>query len=661
MAASISGFSRSGLLKTTAFAVVVTLLTVLVMGTCGIFIEGYALETILAPSFVESREFAQITGSLIDIGIGKLYDNSGYRYSSLPDSSQYILYVTNGEREYISNGYKERSDFERYGPYFIEHQGNANYLYEKGNQIEINTFYHHYNFQDESITAYLSYKDSYIAQQEDNWRSTRALLGQYLYRSVALLAIALLLVIYLMVAAGRRPQDDKLHLMGIDRIFTDLPIAALLMILSGWGLLFVFVIEERLISDLVIYQTTALVTVLSAAACLFLWLLLVKKVKARRFWRDTICMHLLTWMTTPIKAAVEGSSFRRHPFQKAVYLRELSFLVISSLMAILSIIFTAADSVLFIAPLIFELFVIAWYFMSSKQLIKDIGGLVDQINAVNGGDLGYQSNIPLSSPLYDASQKVGSIGDGMQRSLQAQIKSELMKVALVTNVSHDLKTPLTSIISYIDLLAKEQGLSEEARDYIKILAEKADRLKRIVADLFDLAKSTSGNISIDAEQLDLKKLIQQTIADMEDQITQSGLTIKQNLPVYDVYIMGDGNKLYRVLQNILGNALKYSLQGTRIYIDLRVEDDTAVAAVKNTASYEMDFTKEEILERFGRGDKARSSEGNGLGLSIAESFTRVCGGHLDVTVDGDQFKVELRFRTVSPQSSPADTGTVGEE
>lgn len=650
MAANISGFSRSTALKAAVFAVVVSLITVLVMGTCAIFMEGYPVQAILSTSFVGSREFAQISRSLIEMGVDKMYDKpTNYRYSNTPDPSQYILYVTDGNKEYAGSPYKDRIDFERYGSCLVEHKGNINYLYIKDTEVERDRFYQSYGSQDQEITAYLSYKDSYIAQQEELWGKARALWGQYIYRSVVLLSMILVLVIYLMVAAGRSPKDDQLHLMGVDRVFTDLPVAALLLILSGWGALFIFVVVEKLVSDPVIYQVVAFVTAVAAAACLFLWLLLVKKIKARRFWKDTILLHILRWITTPLKTMVEGSRFRGLPFQKDFYLREVSFLAISSIMAMLAILFVAVGSALFFVPLVMELFIMSWYFMSSKQLIKDIGSLILQIDAVNAGELDHQSDIPLGSPLYAASQKINRMGDGMQRSLQSQIKSEMMKVALVTNVSHDLKTPLTSIISYIDLLAKEQDMSEDAREYIKILAEKADRLKGIVADLFDLARSTSGNIQVDAEQLDFKKLIQQTIADMEDQITQSQLTIKQSLPVYDVYIMGDGNKLYRVLQNILGNALKYAMQGTRVYIDLWVEGDIAVASVKNTASYEMDFTKEEVLERFSRGDKARSSEGNGLGLSIAESFTRVCGGNLDVIIDGDQFKVELRFHTMSNQ------------
>lgn len=223
------------------------------------------------------------------------------------------------------------------------------------------------------------------------------------------------------------------------------------------------------------------------------------------------------------------------------------------------------------------------------------------------------------------------------------MRSERMKINLVTNVSHDLKTPLTSIISYVDLLSREEDLSDVSRDYVRILSEKSDRLKNIVSDLFDLARSTSGDIETEVEELDLKKLVEQTVVDMDDSIQSSGFQIRTSLPEEPVAIRSDGKKLYRVIQNLLDNALKYSLQGTRIYVDLVEENGKASLRIKNTAGYEMNFTKDEILQRFFRGDRSRSGEGSGLGLSIAESFTRVSGGEFDLQVDGDQFNVLLKF------------------
>ena len=231
----------------------------------------------------------------------------------------------------------------------------------------------------------------------------------------------------------------------------------------------------------------------------------------------------------------------------------------------------------------------------------------------------------------------------MQKSVEKQMQSERMKVELVTNVSHDLKTPLTSIISYVELLSKVEDLPPEARDYVAILAQKSDRLKSLVYDLFELAKSTSGSMEMQCEALDFHRLVEQTLAEMQERIDQSGLGLRVSLAEPPVTIWADGRKMYRVLQNIIDNALKYSLAGTRIYVDLTAQHGVALLTIKNTSGYEMDFSAEEITERFVRGDKARTAEGSGLGLSIAQSFTQACGGRLSVAIDGDQFKVFIRF------------------
>ena len=232
----------------------------------------------------------------------------------------------------------------------------------------------------------------------------------------------------------------------------------------------------------------------------------------------------------------------------------------------------------------------------------------------------------------------------MSKAAEDKLKSERMKVELITNISHDLKTPLTSIISYVDLLSKEEGLPEHVKDFIKILATKSERLKILIQDLFDLSKATSGNMELHIERLDLGKLIEQTLGDLNEQISASPLTFRVNIPDEPVFIKSDGKKLYRVFLNLFQNALKYSLAGSRVYVDLVTDSDKAVVIIKNTSNYEMNFSGEEIVERFVRGDKARSSEGSGLGLAIAQSFTQACGGSFDIEIDGDLFKVILSFK-----------------
>ena len=214
-----------------------------------------------------------------------------------------------------------------------------------------------------------------------------------------------------------------------------------------------------------------------------------------------------------------------------------------------------------------------------------------------------------------------------------------MKIELVTNVSHDLKTPLTSIISYIDLLSAEE-MSPAARDYVTIISQKSDRLKAMVSDLFDLAKATS-HTDVSNEEIDAVILTQQVIGDMADKIAQSGMEVRTDIKEQTAPIMAEGRKLYRVLQNLIDNALKYSLAGTRIYVNLDNDEKFTRISVKNISAEEMDFTPEEITERFTRGDKSRTTEGNGLGLSIAKSFTEACGGKFEVVIDGDMFTANV--------------------
>ena len=262
-----------------------------------------------------------------------------------------------------------------------------------------------------------------------------------------------------------------------------------------------------------------------------------------------------------------------------------------------------------------------------------------------GGDLSVRTSLDARSDLYPASCQLGEISESLQTILDKQMRAERMKIDLITNVSHDLKTPLTSMIGYVDLL-KQEPLSDAAQDYVEVLSSRMESLKDMIQDIFDLSKSTSGTAELHLETLDMKKLLEQTLGDMEDAIKSSGMVIREAMPEMPLKFTGDGKKMYRVLQNLIGNALKYSLAGTRIYIIAERRASQVQVTIKNTAAYEMDFTSEEIMERFARGDKSRNTEGHGLGLAIAESFVKNMKGGLQVTVDGDQFKVQLTFPVV---------------
>ena len=235
-----------------------------------------------------------------------------------------------------------------------------------------------------------------------------------------------------------------------------------------------------------------------------------------------------------------------------------------------------------------------------------------------------------------------------RKSIEKAAKSEQLKIDLISNVSHDLKTPLTSMVGYIELVKKED-LNPVVRDYVGVISDKAEKLKEMIESLFSLAKASSGNIQIETEAVDLNMLIEQIFADMADQIENSSLRFIPVLTEEDTHLMTDHLHLYRICQNLIENALKYSAAGTRVFTKTFIEktegsqEEMVGLEITNTAGYFMDFEKEDILERFARGDKARTSEGNGLGLAIVSTYAGALGGTFDIFIDCDQFKARLLF------------------
>ena len=239
-----------------------------------------------------------------------------------------------------------------------------------------------------------------------------------------------------------------------------------------------------------------------------------------------------------------------------------------------------------------------------------------------------------------------------RKSLEKMSRSDQLRVDLITNVSHDLKTPLTSMVGYIELIKKEE-LSDVVRDYTDVISDRAEKLKEMINSLFNLAKASSGNVELHMERFEVNRLIEQIFADMDDHIKASSLTFVTDLTEDDTELVSDNSYFYRICQNLVENALKYSAKGTRVFVKTSVkpaEVDAEEARklcleITNTSGYPMEFTKEDIIERFARGDKARSGDGNGLGLAIVSTYTKALGGEFDIKIDCDQFKACLIFPT----------------
>ena len=229
-----------------------------------------------------------------------------------------------------------------------------------------------------------------------------------------------------------------------------------------------------------------------------------------------------------------------------------------------------------------------------------------------------------------------------KQSLAQVSRSDQLRIDLITNVSHDLKTPLTSMVGYIELIKKEE-LSDLVRDYVDVLSERAEKLKEMINSLFSLAKASSGNMELHPEKFELNRLVDQIFADMEDRIRESQLQFVKLLTEENTELVSDNMYFYRICQNLIENALKYSAKGTRVFVKTFRKEERLCLEITNTAGYPMDFTKEDIIERFSRGDQARSSEGNGLGLAIVSTYVKALGGEFDILLDCDQFKAQVEI------------------
>ena len=287
--------------------------------------------------------------------------------------------------------------------------------------------------------------------------------------------------------------------------------------------------------------------------------------------------------------------------------------------------------------LCYMIFILFYIFKTNELLSKIIKGTEEIVS----GNFNYNIEEKGSGDLLRLAKNINNMKVGFKKSLENEIKSERLKSELITNVSHDLKTPLTSIINYVDLLKKEGLSKEEAQGYIEVLDRKSQRLKTLIDDLFEASKMASGAVELNIEKVDVTALLQQSLAELDEKINKSSLIFKLKLPKQKVYASLDGKRTWRVFENLINNILKYSQPKTRVYIELIEQDHKIIITMKNISSYEMDFDNVEIFERFKRGDKSRNTEGSGLGLSIAKSILELQGGNLSIEIDGDLFKAKV--------------------
>lgn len=299
--------------------------------------------------------------------------------------------------------------------------------------------------------------------------------------------------------------------------------------------------------------------------------------------------------------------------------------------------FAYAPERIVIPMILFGIFI---YYILMKN-INEVARISRESSEIVKGN--YKKNIAKNGGLYDGIvDNFNNIGENLDLAIEDAVKSERLKTELITNVSHDLKTPLTSIINYSDLLSKDDNTEDEVKEYSKIINEKSNKLKVLIEDLFEVSKATSNNIELDRQELDFNSLVQQSIGEWEDKILEKNIEIISNLPEDKLMLNIDGQKFSRVLDNLFSNISKYALENSRVYVDLRDEAGVKLT-IKNISKYPLNISAEELMERFTRGEKSRTTSGSGLGLSIASSFVRAHGASFDIEIDGDLFKVTIEF------------------
>ncbi len=271
------------------------------------------------------------------------------------------------------------------------------------------------------------------------------------------------------------------------------------------------------------------------------------------------------------------------------------------------------------------------------------------IEQIASGNLEYRIELKgLRGTERNIAENVNDIGSGLNRAIDEAMRNERLKTDLITNVSHDIKTPLTSIINYVDILKRSDIADEKILGYLDILEVKAQRLKTLTEDVVEASKVSSGNITLEYMDIDFREMVQQTEGEMAEKFAARNLSVVLNLPEEAAVIHVDGRRMWRVLENIFGNAAKYAMPGTRVYADLSVSESEVKFSLKNVSEQQLNISADELTERFIRGDISRSTEGSGLGLSIAKSLTEMQGGVFELYLDGDLFKVDIRFPRIKP-------------
>ena len=600
--------------------------------------EWFALVQIFEESGLHMREWGSVkstdpenpeTRRLIDDAINMQIYEYNYNVKKLGEIEGLYYLVTDGNRTLTNLVIERDADFFRSHPVHL--------VKEIGDNIDdrsrfINSrFNGGYEWDYSRLAIYIAFSSDAVNAQN----AASALAQRELSIYVSLIAgagVALLLLFIILVAgAGRKRGDSNIHFIAPDKIWLDLGLAALVLyeIIICYGFYTFVNIAWRYDSIPRIIALCAMLSILYTAP-LAGWLASFSKhCKTGGWWRRTMIYILLhgafSGLTRFAKSLWAGFSLT----VKIVSISAALFFAI-----VICIFMDSRELAFIICILITSLTVFAFLRYARRLYLVEQGarraggGNYDESIAVEGGELG------------SIAASINSISDGINAAVAERMKSERLKTELITNISHDIRTPLTSMITYADLLKNEGLDNTKAPEYLDILIQKSARLKTLTDDLFEASKAASGNVDAHIENLDLADFVRQVLGELDERVHESGLDFRQNLPEH-APVCADGKLLWRVVENLLSNVFKYAAPGSRVYVDVAPEDGSYRLDIKNISERPLNIDPSELTERFKRGDSSRSGDGNGLGLSIAQSFAQAQGGRFALTVDGDLFKVSV--------------------
>lgn len=541
------------------------------------------------------------------------------------DKFSRIMYYTDNGEEY---GYYSDYDGEYY---YVREWNHKTEEYDVVKVTEVETDIYNVSIK---IPGEMQFSDRF-------WIIDRLLyLGSEMqYSIIVIFIVSLLLSVvvlsYLFASCGHRDTSGVITLNFVDRIPFEIPIAAVVAayIFGIWGIVDLFYDwRAQVISGIIVVTILYFLT-------LGLILSLTTRAKTRTLFKNTLCRYILSFVFKAVRRVYRSASY----ILKGIPTAWKAAVI---LLAVLFAEFMALLIWQYDIGFLIVLWVIRSIILSAAVLLISIGfyRLKKGSERIAKGELDAKIDKKyLRGDLADFADNLNNIHDGLSLAVDERMRSERLKTELITNVSHDIKTPLTSIINYVDLIKKEEIQNEKAKEYISVLDRQSIRLKKLIEDLVEASKASTGNLTVELSSCDAAVLLTQASGEYDEKLSRKNLTLMINTPEAPIRILADGRRLWRVFDNLMNNICKYAQSGTRVYLDLVEKNGKAVITFKNISEYPLNISGDELTERFVRGDRSRNGEGSGLGLSIAKSLVELQGGRMNIIIDGDLFKAEIIF------------------